>query len=244
MNESTTEHKQSLRRIDFSRLFAMIIRPNEAFSPMASDRHSTWLTPMLVLTLSSILVAIVAGYLKTQAALNGVVEFPPDWEFWTPEMQENYLQAQQTTQGPVVNYILPIIGVLFSLWLGWIVFSGIMRLVSTLLGGRGSMQSSLNIVGWANTPLIIRDILRALFMLSAGHEIASPGLSGFVQAGFTHEFLSRTDIFLFWNIVLLGIGFSVVDGLPRNKALIGVLVVVLILIAIQSGLGAAIANFG
>ena len=41
-----------------------------------------------------------------------------------------------------------------------------------------------------------------------------------------------------------GIGFSVVDGLPKTKALIGVIVVVLILIAIQSGFGAAIANFG
>lgn len=243
MNETTIE-KQPVRRIDIPRLFAMLSRPSKAFSPMASDRHGTWLTPMLVLTLSSILVVIVTGYLKTQAALNGIVEFPPDWEFWTPEMQENYLQAQQTTQGPVVNYILPAIGAIFSLWLGWAIFTGIMRLVSTLLGGRGSMQSALNIVGWANTPFIVRDLLRALFMLIAGHEIASPGLSGFVQPGFMYQCLSRTDIFLFWNIALLGIGFSVVDGLPRNKALIGVLVVVLTLIAIQSGLGAAIANFG
>ena len=81
-------------------------------------------------------------------------------------------------------------------------------------------------------------------MLIAGHQIASPGLSGFVQPGFFYQFLSRADIFLFWNIALQGIGFSVVDGLPKGKALIGVLVVVLILIAIQAGVGATIANFG
>lgn len=240
----TISEKQAVRRIDISRLPAMMLHPTDAFSPMASDRHSTWLTPMLALSISSILVVIVTGYLKTQAALKGVIEFPPDWEFWTPDMQENYLQAQQTTQGPVVNYILPVIGALFSLWLGWVIFAGIMRLVSTLLGGRGSMQSALNIAGWAGIPFIVRDLLRALFMLISGQVIASPGLSGFVQPGFVYQLLSRTDIFLFWNIALLGIGFSVVDGLPRNKALIGVLVLVMILIAIQAGLGAAISNFG
>ncbi len=211
---------------------------------MRSDKHSTWLTPMLLLSLTTILVVIVTGYLKTQAALNGVVELPPDWEFWTPEMQENYLQAQQATQSPAINYVIPMIGALFSLWLGWLIFSGIMRLVSTLLGGRGSMQSALNVVGWAGIPFAVRDVLRVLFMLSAGRAIASPGLSGFVEAGFALQFLSHTDLFMFWNIALLGIGFSVVDGLPRGKALIGAAVVVFILLAIRSAIGAAVAGFG
>lgn len=243
MTEINVE-KQAARKIDLPRMIAILLRPSEAFSPMASDRHSSWLTPMLVLSISSILVAIVLGYLKTQSALNNVVELPPDWEFWSPEMQESFLQAQQTSQGPVINYVLPAIGALFSLWLGWVVFAGIMRLVSTLLGGRGSLQSALNVVGWANTPFILRDLLRILFMLFAGRQIVSPGLSGFAQPGFLYQALSRIDLFLVWNIALLAIGFSVADGLPKGKALIGILVVVLILIAIQSGLGAAIASFG
>lgn len=222
----------------------MLIRPAQSFLPMSADKHSTWLTPMLLLSLTTILVVIVTGYLKTQAALNGVVELPPDWEFWTTEMQENYLQAQQATQSPAINYVIPMIGALFSLWLGWLIFSGIMRLVSTLLGGRGSMQSALNVVGWAGIPFAVRDVLRVLFMLSAGRAIASPGLSGFVEAGFALQFLSHTDLFMFWNIALLGIGFSVVDGLPRGKALIGAAVVVFILLAIRSAIGAAVAGFG
>lgn len=243
MTEINVE-KQAARKIDLPRMIAILLRPSEAFSPMASDRHSSWLTPMLVLSISSILVAIVLGYLKTQSALNNVVELPSDWEFWSPEMQESFLQAQQTSQGPVINYVLPAIGALFSLWLGWVVFAGIMRLVSTLLGGRGTLQSALNVVGWANTPFILRDLLRILFMLFAGRQIVSPGLSGFAQPGFLYQALSRIDLFLVWNIALLAIGFSVADGLPKGKALIGILVVVLILIAIQSGLGAAIASFG
>lgn len=243
MTESTSQ-TQTVRRFDFPRILTILIRPSEAFSPMTSDRHGTWLTPLFALTLSSILVVLVGGYIKTQAALGGAVELPPDWEFWTPEMQQSFMDAQQTAQGPVVNYVLPLLGALVTLWLGWAVFSGIMRLVSTLLGGRGSMQSALSVVGWASVPFIIRDGLRALFMLTTSREIVNPGLSGFVESGFLSYFLTRTDLFFIWNILLLGLGFSIVDGLPKGKSFVGVLVVVLLLVIIQSGIGAAIASLG
>ncbi|WKZ42780.1 MAG: Yip1 family protein [Anaerolineales bacterium] len=243
MSETANEN-QPKRRFDFPRLLEMLIHPSRAFAPMSSDKHSAWLTPMLALTLSSILVILVTGYIKTQTALGGAVELPPNWEFWTPEMQDDFLQAQQTTQGPVVNYVLPLLGSLVTLWLGWVIFSGIMRLTSTLLGGRGSMQSALNVVGWASVPFVIRDVLRAFFIMTTSREIVSPGLSGFVEAGFMSQLLARADLFFFWNIALLAIGFSVVDGLPKGKALVGVVVVVLILLVIQAGIGAAVSGFG
>ncbi|MCC6298966.1 MAG: YIP1 family protein [Anaerolineales bacterium] len=243
MNETMTQNPAA-RQFDLPRLFSVLIRPSEAFSPMSSDQRGTWLTPMLALTITSILLVLVSGYIKTQAALGGAVELPPDWEFWTPEMQQSFLDAQQTSQGPVFNYVLPLVGALIVLWLGWVVFSGVMRLISTLLGGRGSMQSALNVVGWASAPFVIRDILRAAFMLATSREIVSPGLSGFVQGGFMSHLLAGADLFFIWNILLLGIGFSVVDGLPKGKAFIGVLIVVVLLALIQASLGAAIANLG
>lgn len=209
---------------------------------MISDARGTWLTPMLALTLSSVLVVLASGYVKTQAALNGSVELPPDWQYWSPEMQQSFMDAQQTAQGPLVNYVLPLVGALAMLWLGWVVFAGVMRLISTLLGGRGSTQSALNVVGWAGVPFILRDMLRALFIFLTSHQIASPGLSGFAAPGFLSQLLSRVDIFSFWNILLLGLGFSIVDGLPRGKSLVGVAVVIVIVALIQSGVGAAVSS--
>ncbi|MBE7535222.1 MAG: YIP1 family protein [Anaerolineales bacterium] len=240
----TVKETTTMRRFDVARLLTILIRPREAFAPMSADKRGTWLTPMLALTLSSILAIVASGYLKTQAALGGVTELPPDWQYWTPDMQQSFMDAQQTAQGPLVNYALPMIGALVVLWLGWIVFSGVMRLVSTLLGGRGSMQSALNVVGWAGTPFIIRDILRALFMLITNRQVSSPGLSGFAETGFFSQLLARTDLFFFWNIALLAIGFSIVDGLPKRKTLVGTLVVVILWLMIQAGAGAAIANLG
>ncbi len=233
------------RRFDFSRLLATLLHPHQAFAEMASGSRPVWLTPMFVLSLTASLAVIVAGYLKSRAALLGEIALPPDWQFWTPEMQNNYMQAQQATQGPVFTYIIPLVGALAALWLGWLVLAGLLHLGSTLLGGRGSMQSALNIVAWASLPFAFRDILRIVFMLSAGHVIASPGLSGFAAgAGVLTQLLARTDVFLIWSAILLVIGFGVADGLSRSKALAAVVIVMLIVLLAQAGLGALSSGLG
>ena len=100
------------------------------------------------------------------------------------------------------------------------------------------MQSALNIVAWGSLPFAVRDILRIVFILAAGHAIASPGLSGFAStAGFASQLLARADIFLLWSVILLIIGFGIADSLPRGKAVTGVLVVMLLVLLAQAGLG-------
>ncbi len=94
---------------------------------------------MLVLTVTALLLVLVAGYLKTRAAMMGEVTMPPDWQWWTPEMQNNYMQAQQATQGKTFMYIIPLVGAWTGLWLGWVLVAGLLHLGSTLLGGRGTM---------------------------------------------------------------------------------------------------------
>lgn len=233
------------RRFDLPRAQAMLFRPRRGFQEMASEPRSTWSTPMLILTVTAILVVIVAGYLKSRAAMMGEIPLPPDWQFWTPEMQENYMRAQQATQGPVFLYIMPMVGSLTGLWLGWLLLAALLHFGSTLLGGRGSMQSALNIVAWASLPFAVRDILRMIFMLAAGHAITSPGLSGFTSTpGFVAQLLTRVDIFLIWHVILLVIGFALTDGLPRSKAVTGVLVVVLLVLFAQAGVGALMSSFG
>ncbi|HEX6269384.1 MAG TPA: Yip1 family protein [Anaerolineales bacterium] len=226
------------RRFDFARIWAAFVHPQQIFAEIASGARGVWFTPMLLLSLTTSLVVMVGGYLKSRAALMGEIALPPDWQFWTPEMQNNYMQAQQATQGPVFTYIIPLVGAITALWLGWLVMAGLLHLGSTLLGGRGSMQSALNVVAWASLPFALRDLLRVLFMLSAGHAILSPGLSGFAGgSGIWSQLLARTDIFLLWNIILLVIGFGSADGLPRSKAVAGVVVVMLIVLLAQAGLG-------
>ena len=233
------------RRFDFSRILPVLIRPRQTFREMAAEARPSWLTPMLVLSITALLVILVAGYLKTRAAMMGEVTLPPDWQWWTPEMQNNYMQAQQATQGKTFMYIIPLVGAWTGLWLGWVLVGGLLHLGSTLLGGRGTMQGALNVVAWASLPFAIRDILKVIYMLSSGHAIGSPGLSGFANsAGFLPQLLSRLDIFVIWYIVLLIIGAAIFDGLSRGKAVVDVLVVILLVLLAQAGLGTLVSGMG
>jgi hypothetical protein len=244
MTDITLE-KQPARSFDFPRLFSTLTHPRRTFGEMAAEPRSTWLTPMLLLSITAILVVVVTGYLKTRAAMLGEVQLPPDWQYWSPDMQNNYMQAQQATQGTTFVYIIPLVGALTALWLGWIVMAGLLHLGSTLLGGRGSMQGALNIVAWASRPFVIRDLLRIVYMLVEKHAIVSPGLSGFsASSGFLTQLLSRFDIFVIWYIILLIIGFAIADGLSRGKATLGVVVVMVLILAAQAGLGSLMSGVG
>ncbi len=232
-------------KFNFARILAVLFQPHRTFTEIAGETGSSWLTPMLTLSLSALLSVIVSGYLTARAAMMGNITFPPDWQYWTPEMQNNYMQAQQSMQGPIFVYIIPFVSAFFGLWLGWLIFSGLLHLGSTLLGGRGSMSSALNVVGWAYLPFVVRDLLRVIYMLIAGHSIVSPGLSGFVSnAAFWAQILSRVDFFFLWSAVLLVIGFSIADGLPRNKSITGVVVVLILLLLVQAGFGALVSGIG
>lgn len=240
-----TIDKQPARRIDFSRLFAVLRHPTGAFTEMIAEARATWLTPMLVLSLTATLVVLVSGYLRSQSTMMGEVPLPPDWQYWSPEMQNDYMQAQQADQGTAFVYILPLVGALTAVWLGWVLVAGLLHLGSTLLGGRGSMQNALNVVAWASLPFALRDILRIIFMLSVGHIIVSPGLSGFVaNPGFLSQVLARVDLFWIWHVILLVIGLAIADGLPRTKAFVGVAAVLLLVLSAQAGVGSLIFGIG
>jgi hypothetical protein len=243
MTESTSS--VPVRRFDFSKILLVLLQPQRAFTEIAGETNSSWLTPMLTLSISAALTVLVSGYLKARAAMMGEIALPPDWQYWTPDMQNNYMQAQQATQGAVFVYVMPLVSTLVGLWLGWLILGGLLHLGSTLLGGRGAMQGALSVVGWANLPFMVRDILRIIFMLLAGHSIVSPGLSGFAgSAVFLSKILSQLDIFVIWNAILLIIGFGIADGLPKNKAILGVVGVLLILLLASAGIGTLLSSLG
>jgi len=241
----TTTISHPVRRIDLPRIFAVFFKPHACFTDMSSEARANWLTPMLLLSITAVLAVIAAGYLKTRAAMMGEITLPVDWQWWTPEMQNNYMQAQQATQGPVFLYVMPLVGSLASLWLGWLVLAGLLHLGSTLLGGRGSMQNALNLVAWASLPFAVRDILRVVFMLIVRHGIVSPGFSGFASSpGFLSQLLARADIFLLWTIILLVIGFAVMDGLSKGKSFTNVFIVIALVLLAQAGLATLTSGLG
>ncbi|MCS6993550.1 MAG: YIP1 family protein [Anaerolineales bacterium] len=248
MSETTSLPPVS-RRFDFKRLFAFPFQPRRHLAEMIASEPIAWQMPMLFLSLALVLRLLVSGYFQAQAAAMGQVPLPPDWQWWTPEMQNNYMQAIQQTQSPVFVYVIPMVLGLSGLWLGWLVLAGLLHLASTLLGGRGAMGSALGLTAWASIPFALRDLLRVVFMLAAGRAIASPGLSGFVTATdagavFLAQILANVDIFFFWHLFLLVLAFRLSDSLSGPKAAAGVFSVLILSLLAQAGLGTLASRLG
>ena len=238
MLENTTSITPPSRSVDFGRAFNLLLHPRNEMAKLVGNEKASWLTPMLVLSVALFLRVLVSGYMQAHAAALGEITFPPDWQYWTPEMQNNYMQAIQTTQGPAFVYVIPIVSGLIKLWVGWVLLAGLFHLLSTLLGGRGSMRSALNVVAWASLPFAVRDLLRVVFMLIVGHPISSPGLSGFGGSSvFVAQLLANLDLFFLWHAFLLAVGTSLVDSLPVRKAALAVSIVLVISLLAQAGLG-------
>ena len=239
-----TEPSPNTRIFDFKQILAFLIHPRQGVERLAAEEKPAWRMPMLVLSIMFLLRTIISGYLQVRAASMGQTTLPADWQWWTVDMQNNYMQAIQATQGPVFVYIIPAVIGLVKLWLGWLILGGLLHLASTLLGGRGSMRSVLNLAAWACLPFALRDLLRVVFMLITRHTIASPGLSGFGGGLFFSKVLASLDVFFIWFAILLVLGLRVTDNLPTGKAVASVVIVLLLVLLVQGGLGTLSANLG
>lgn len=230
-------------------VFRLLFQPSKEFGLLSKTERTIWRLPMLVLSLTALLFVVVSGAMRAHLASLGQPILPPDWEWWTPEMQENYMRAIQATQGPAFLYIIPGVSTLVGLWLRWLVLSALLHLASTLMGGRGTMRTALNMAAWASLPFALRDLLRVVYVLISGHPIVSPGLSGFVlETGsgtlFLAQLLRLTDLFLAWHVGLLIIGLRQTENLGRGKVWFSVLLAVVTILLVQAGTGMLGASLG
>lgn len=172
----------------------------------------------------------------------GEITFPPDYQYYTPEQQAQFMQATQSTQGPVFVYVLPAIASVIGVWIGWLILGGILHLVTTLFGGRGSTVMSMNIVAWASLPLALRALIQVIYILVTKNAISGPGLSGFSPTGdsglllFIGQILRLIDIYIIWQILLLILGVRTTTALSLTKSTIGVLLTIFVILVLQAGL--------
>ncbi len=231
------------RRFHFNLVPAALFTPRKAFDKITSLNGCTWLTPLLILTITAIMLAIASGFLKQQAAAMGQITFPPDYEWWTQEQQAQYMQAMQSMQGPVFIYVFPIIGSLLSVWVGWLLVGGLLHLVLTLFGGRGGTASAMAVVAWAGLPFALRDLVRFVYELAAHKLITSRGVAAFAPADgatlslFLASLFALLDVYIIWHIALITLGARTAFKLSAGKALAGTLITVLFIIGLQALLG-------
>jgi hypothetical protein len=250
MNEpaGTSAVKPSFRT-QLSWIPGILLRPRAGFAALNVQGGSFWLVPMLVLSFTALIYSVSSGWVRMHLAAMGEVPLPADWQYWTPELQNQYMQAQQATQGPVFLYVIPALGALASLWILWVLVGSLLRLTLTLLGGHNS-GVAMNVAAWAALPFGLRDLLRAVYVLIAQNSITNAGLSGFIQpsqnagAQFLQQLLVFADLFTIWYLVLLILGVRAGNSISVGRAVLAVLLVFVLVFGTRAVFAMLSARFG
>ncbi len=221
-------------RSGFRFILPVLLKPVRGLKEITTRDRAFWLVPLLVISLAALLSILVAGPLRGQQSQDGT-NLPPDFQYYTPEQQQQFTQAQQTGASPLFTFVFPAATLLAGIWISWALLGGMLHLGLTLAGSRSSSVKSLNLVGWASLPFAVRYLLQAGYILFTRNLISSQGLSGFSPPGsFLGAFLAQVDIFLIWQIALLFIGVPLIAGMSRRKAWLVTAVVLFILLCLAS----------
>jgi hypothetical protein len=234
-----TSVEETPRRIPLSWLLEIVFYPRVTMKKVAAQTRGVWLAPVLLLTLTAVILVLVTGPVKLADLQSKGRELPADWQYWSPEQQAQFTQSSQQTQSPVFIYVFPALMAVGKVWIGWLLVSGALHLVLTLSGGRSSSTTSLNLVAWAGIPFVIRDLVRMIAIQTSHTLIANPGLSGFALEGaginlYLSKLLALIDIYVIWHLVILTLGARYANDLSWRKAALSVLIVIILALALQA----------
>lgn len=230
----------SSRRLRFSWVVPALFAPRRFFDQLTHANRSLVATPLLLLIGTGLIRTLIAGYLKAQAAAMGQINLPPGFEYYTPEQQAQFQQAITATNNPMFHYLLPTVVTLALIFGAWLGVGFAIHLVLTLFGGRGSSTQALNIVAWAMLPFLVRDGVRVVYMLTQNQLLDVPGLSGFAPTGegmvaiLGVALLGLVDLYLFWFVGLLLMGFRRAGNVSAGKTWLAVIPTLFVLMLLRA----------
>jgi hypothetical protein len=237
-NEFDYLEEEKPKKLQFGWVFPILFKPRQTLKEIAEKNHSVWLAPLLLLMVSALVVVLVSVPVLNQRA--APVEMPPDFEYFSPQQQEQFQQAVNMGSSPVNTIVFPLLLRYAGIWISWFLLGSILHLSLTLNGSRSSNRSALNLVAWASIPFVIRDIVQTVAILTTKQLILKPGLSGFVTDGatgfmiFVGALLGFVDLYLIWQIILLAVGAKQISGLKSGKAWLAVLIAVVVFLSLKA----------
>lgn len=227
-----------------------LLRPKSTFEKILNDSLANWATPIIILMAATLLQVILAGKLSEDVTASGQINLPPSFQYYTPEQQAQLEKAMSVSNGPVFTYVFPFILSISKIWVGWLLVGAGLHLLRTLMGGRGTSRSIMNMAAWAGLPFAVREIVRASYMLLSQDLIRYPGLSGFapMEVGtfnlFIAELLKQVDLYWVWHVALLFLGVRLYKDLAPVKAIVSVFIIQVIALGLQTLPGLLAAQMG
>lgn len=227
------------------RIFGALFSPTETFEAIA--RRPTWLLPLLLLSVLALAVVGTFGrrvgwqrfFAQQDANSSQFQQMPPD-------QQQRALEGQLAL-GPYFVYG----AALASPWITTVVIGALFLAVFNLLyGTEVNFKTSFGIVAHAWMPSVISGLLGILILFLKDpstvdlQNLVASNAGAFLSSGspkWMISLLGSVDLFSFWNLSLLAIGYRAAS--PRKitigKALVPILGLWLLYVAAKTGFAAA-----
>lgn len=236
------------RRFQVKWFFPLFFKPRKTLIEISEKNYAVWLSPLLLLMITSLILVLVSAPIIKAAT--PVVTPPQGFEYYSPEQQQQFQEAVNVGASTTVTTLFPLLGKWLGIWIGWFLLGSIFHLSLTLNGSRSNNRTALNIVAWSSIVFVVRDIVQIFFMLTTHQVVSKAGLSGFMGDGLTgfpaylSTLLSFVDIYLLWQIILLGIAAKIISGLKTGKAWLATLIAILVFLALKALPGLISAQLG
>ena len=202
----------------FARIFGAIFSPKPTFASIA--RRPSWILPLILIAIVATAMFFVYGQrVGWRANILRQIEqsdrAQKQMEQLTPEKREAVID-QQAKVGMYIIYSLGSVGIFIFAF----IVAGLLMLGFMIVGVRPTFFQSLGIVSHAWLPGIIAALLGILVLYIK--DPATVDLQNLVSANlgavmpdtspkWLTVLLSTFDIFTFWKIALMALGFSAVD---------------------------------
>jgi len=237
-NDIDYEVEQKPRKFVPQWFLPILVKPRKTLEEIAEKEHAVWIAPLVFLMVSALILVLVSSPFIVQSSQNG--SQPEMFEYYSPEQQQQYQDAVNMGASPVVTVVFPLAGKFLGIWIGWVLLGSILHLSLTMNGSRSSNRSALNVVAWSSVPFILRDLVQIIAILVTKQLILQPGLSGFIAEGetgfnsFLAALLAFMDIYLIWQIVLIGLGAMKISGLKAGKAWLATMIAVILFMVLKA----------
>jgi hypothetical protein len=234
--DNETKKAKLLGRLDLKLewIFSILLHPRKTIQKILEQEKPVWLTPLLVLSVLVIIAGLIAWPIRRDAIINGAT-LPADFQYYSTEMQTQFLNAQATQSSALFTFIFPVLGSLVGIWLGWFLMSSILHMSHFISGSSAEKLGYFNLTAWAMTPLLLRQVIQILAMLFSRTAISATGLSGFITAtgggsAYLAGILGQVDIYFIWQVILLLLGVVPLSGLTRTKSWTATAITLLIMV--------------
>jgi hypothetical protein len=196
------------------RIFGVLFSPKATFASIA--RRPTWILPIIILCIVEL---CVIGVFSRRVGWRDLIEK----QMASSSRFQQLTPAQQETQIEVASKFAPIFGYVPAVagpFLIALAFAGVLWLIFNMaVGAKFGFRESLAVVSYSQVPSILGGLVGILILflkdpstVDLQHLVASN--AGAFLSGDSPKWLSAVlgsvDLFLFWEMILLAMGFSAV----------------------------------